>query len=64
MTPIEQLVISEAPAIIAFAQGLFKAKNPDLPVPTSAEVIAAYETVFVSSVAKDEAIKAAHPPTA
>lgn len=60
MTPIEQLVISEAPAIIAFAQGLFKARNPTLPLPTSDEVIAAYESGFLSSVAKDEAIKAAH----
>lgn len=61
MTPLEQLLIQETPAIVAFAQGLFKARNPTLPLPTSEEVIAAYQTAFTADVADDEAYRAAHP---
>lgn len=61
MNPLAQLIIAETPAIIAFIKELFVNRNPNLPVPTDAEVIAAYEAGYLASIAKDEAIKASHP---
>ena len=61
MSPLAQLLITEAPSIIAFTKELFARKNPDLPVPTSEDVIAAYEAGYLASVAKDDAIVAANP---
>lgn len=56
-----QIAIEEAPAIIQLLKDAFAKKNPTAPVPTDAEVIAAYESAFASSVAKDDAWLAAHP---
>lgn len=61
MSPLEQLLISEAPSIIAFTQGLFKKANPDLPIPTSEEIQAAYQNSFLADVAKDEQWKKDNP---
>ena len=55
------LAIQEAPTIIAALKALFHQTNPNAPLPTDAEVIAAYQTAFVSSLAKDDAWLAAHP---
>lgn len=56
MTPLEQIIIQELPTGIALIKEAFVKKNPDAPVPTSEEVIAAYESGFISSVAKDDRI--------
>lgn len=61
MNPLIALAIQEAPGIIALLKDAFKRDNPDAPVPTDEEVIAAYESAFRSSLAKDEAWLAAHP---
>jgi len=61
MNPLIQIAISEAPAVIALLRGLFQQKNPSAPVPTDAEVIAAFEKAFKSSLAKDDQWLAAHP---
>lgn len=56
------LAIQETPAVIEAFKALFKKQNPDLPEPTDAEVITGYQSAFVSSLAKDDAWDAAHPP--
>lgn len=55
------LAIQETPAIIDGLKALFAKQQPGAPVPTDAEIIAAYQSAFVSSLAKDEAWLAAHP---
>lgn len=62
MTPaLIALAIQETPVIIETLRNLFKKHNPDASLPTDEEVIAAYQSAFASSVAKDEAWLAAHP---
>lgn len=58
MNPIVQLIIQEAPGIIALIRAKHAAANPDAPIPTSEEVIAAMEATFASSLAKDQLLKA------
>ena len=60
----EQLIaiaIQNAPAAIALLRGFFVSANPSAPAPTDDEIIAAWNSGFASSIAKDEAWKAAHP---
>jgi len=55
------IAIQEAPAVIQLLREAFIKKNPNLPSPTSEEVIAAYRQAFNSSLSKDAAWLAAHP---
>lgn len=55
------LAIQETPQLIEGLKSLFHRKNPTEPVPTSEEVIDAFNSAFASSLAKDEAWLAAHP---
>lgn len=55
------LAIQETPALIEGFKKLFAQHNPAAPEPTSEEVIAAYQSAFASSLAKDEVWLAAHP---
>jgi hypothetical protein len=55
------LAIQEAPAVIDRIKELFHRDNPDAPQPTSEDVIAAYQSAFDSSLAKDDRWLAAHP---
>ena len=55
------LAIQETPAIIEALKRVFTRRNPDLPTPTSAEVILAFNQAFESSLAKDAQWLSAHP---
>ncbi len=55
------LAIQQTPAIIELLKGAFKHAAPGDPEPTDAEVIAAYESAFQSSILKDDAWLATHP---
>jgi hypothetical protein len=61
MNTLVQVAIEEAPAVIAWLRDAFAKRDPTAPVPTDAEVIAAYQSAFASSIARDEAWLAAHP---
>lgn len=54
------LAIQEAPAVIAALRSLFQKANPNAPLLTDAEVIAAYQVAFTSSLAKDDTWLATH----
>ena len=60
MTPLIALAIQEAPAIFDRLRALFHKSNPTDPLPTDAEVIAAYQAAFQSSIDKDNAWLSAH----
>ncbi len=53
------LLIQQAPSIIQDLKDRHAAANPDAPVLTSEQVLAAFEQVFTSSELKDEILKAA-----
>ena len=59
MSPIVQLILHEIPTIIQAIKDRRAAADPGAPPLTSAEVLAAFEDAFTSSIAKDEMIKAA-----
>jgi hypothetical protein len=61
VSPLVLVALQEAPAIIAWLKAVFKKENPDAPEPTDAEVIAAYQSAFISSLVKDDAWLTAHP---
>lgn len=61
MNPLIQLAIAQLPSIIAAIKDRFRKQDPTAPVPTDAEVMAAFESAYQSSLAKDEAWLAAHP---
>ena len=51
------------PSVIGLIKSLTAQQNPELPAPTDAEVLAAFESVVAKSLAADEAWLAAHPKT-
>jgi hypothetical protein len=53
--------IQELPAIIEGLRRLFTTDHPEVPAPTDAEVIEAFNAAYASSLAKDQAWLAAHP---
>ena len=55
------VAIAEVPAIIEWFRNAFEHKHPTDPPPSSENIIAAYQSAFLSSIAKDEAWLAAHP---
>ncbi len=58
---IVNILTEEAPAIIGLVQSLFAQRHPTDPVPTSAEVIAAWESLYASDVARDEQLLKDNP---
>lgn len=61
MNNLVNVAIAETPAIIEFLKAAFAKAHPNDPSPTDADVIAAYQSAFASSIAKDDAWLAAHP---
>ena len=57
------IALQETPAIIESLKGLFAQQHPDAPVPSDADVIAAYQAALASSLAKDADWLAQHPNT-
>ena len=55
------IAIEELPGAISWLKGLFAAAHPDAPVPTTAEVIAAYHSALVSGLARGQAWLDSHP---
>lgn len=53
--------IGAVPSIVHLVQGLFAQQQPGVPVPSSDQVIAALQEWAVSSLAIDDAWRAAHP---
>jgi hypothetical protein len=63
MPPLLLLAIKEAPEIIALFRENFQKRHPDEPVPTDAEIAAAFQQAFASSLAVDELWLSVHPAT-
>lgn len=61
MNPLVQLAIAEVPEVIAYLRALFHKRHPGQPDPTDAEVIAAFNAAFASSLARDDQWRAQHP---
>lgn len=61
MTPLILLALQEAPEVISYLKTLFHTRHPDEPAPTDAEVIAAFNAAFASSIARDDQWRTAHP---
>lgn len=55
------VITGTLPGIIALIRANHAAANPDAPVPTSAEVIAAFEAAVGQSLARGDAWLSAHP---
>lgn len=55
------LAIEELPDVIARVKARFQSNNPDEPVPTSEQVLAAFDSAYRDSLMVDEAWKASHP---
>jgi hypothetical protein len=58
------LITQETPTIIAGVKSLFANQNPTAPVPTDAQVIAAFAAAYTASLAIDQNWLASHPVTA
>lgn len=58
------LAITQLPAIVQGFKEAFVKQHPDLPAPTSEDVIAAFNTAYAQSLAVDDAWLADHPPAA
>ena len=55
------LAIQQVPSIIDAIKSIFASQNPGAPTPTDAQVIAAFNSAFASSLAVDDAYLAVHP---
>ena len=53
MSPLVAVLLQQMPSILAFARAAFIEQNPGAPVPTNAEVLAAYQTAITESLAED-----------
>jgi hypothetical protein len=61
MNPLVNTITATLPGLIALIRANHAAANPDAPVPTSAEVIAAFESAVAQSLARGDTWLSAHP---
>jgi hypothetical protein len=61
MGALAAVALENLPAIIASLRDVFVKRNPDAPVPSDSDVIAAYQEALAQSLATDAAWLAAHP---
>jgi len=61
MTPLIAVLIQNLPGLIGFAKEAFAKANPDAPIPTDAEIKAAYVAALASSLSIDSEWLASHP---
>ena len=58
---VSNAVVAVLPSVIGMIQSLFKQQNPGVPVPTSAEVTAAFADACTKSLSVDADWLASHP---
>jgi len=63
LTNITGAIVMVLPSVVSLVQAIFVKQYPGDPVPTSAEVLAAFGSACASSIARDDAWLAAHPKT-
>jgi hypothetical protein len=61
MNPLLLVALKELPGVIGFLRDAFGEAHPGAPVPTDAEIIAAYQQALTSSLAKDDDWLETHP---
>lgn len=61
LSSVINVAIANLPGIIAAIRERHKEANPDTPALTDEEVMAALQSAIASSLAKDDAWRAAHP---
>ena len=59
---VTSAIVTVLPSGVSLVQALFARQHPGEPVPTSAEVLAAFGSACASSIASHDAWLAAHPP--
>ena len=62
MGALAAVALENLPAIIASLRDVFVKRNPEAPVPSDAEVIAAYQEALAASLAVDAEWLASHGP--
>jgi hypothetical protein len=61
VTAITGLVAVVLPSVVSLVKALSAKSAPDQPVPTDAEVLMAFDSVVIKSLAVDDAWLSAHP---
>jgi len=55
------LIIQEIPAAVDLIKTLFAQQHPGEPIPTEAEIVAAYQSALQASLDKDQQWLSVHP---
>jgi hypothetical protein len=61
MIPLIATITEALPGIVALIRANHAKANPDAPIPTSEEIIAAFESAVAQSLARGDAWLTAHP---
>lgn len=58
---VSNVIITVLPSVVSLIKSLLKKSNPELPPPTSEEILLSLSAACASSIAKDDEWLAAHP---